>query len=200
MQISKLDAARRQLLAAIHLNWFLTEPIATYQLAANAAELCDSLLVSMDKFRMKEHIRQVTGWSEQDIVALVNRPRNFTKHANRDPDAVMDDITHEDCDAVILTACLDYGIASGRSPLPVGVFLAWHSAVYPSKPDSLFSGLAKKLFPNLQQETREAQVRAARQYVAGPVDSWLLNDSRNELTDAWRWIDLRKHGQDFRTE
>lgn len=200
MQISKLDAARRQLLAAIHLNWFLTEPIATYQLAANAAEICDSLLASMDRFRMKEHIRQVTGWNEKDVAALINTPRNFTKHANRDPHAVMDDISHEDCDAVIVTACMDYGIASGRSPLPVGVFLAWHSAIYPSETDGLFVGVAKQLFPDLQKETRETQVRAARKYLAGPADGWLLNDARNEMTDAWRWSDLRKHGQDFRSE
>ncbi|WP_208247794.1 hypothetical protein WGT02_28390 (plasmid) [Rhizobium sp. T1470] len=42
--ITKIDAARRQLLTAIHLHWFFVEPIAVDQLAANASEICDSIL------------------------------------------------------------------------------------------------------------------------------------------------------------
>ncbi|MBB3315087.1 hypothetical protein FHT77_000929 [Rhizobium sp. BK181] len=200
MQISKLDAARRQLLAAIHLQWFLVEPIATYQLAANAAEVCDGLLSAMGTIRVKERIQEVQGWSPKDIAALVNRPRNFVKHADRDPHDLMEDLTAEACDGIILTACVDYCIASGRSPIVVGAFVAWFAAVYPSQTGAFFASEAQRLFPKLEGMPREQQVLAARKFLASPVDSSLLHDYRNEMTDGWRWNELMRSGQDFRFE
>lgn len=199
MTISKLDTARRQLLAAIHLHWFLLEPIATYQLAANAAEVCDGILIAMGRVRIKERIQDVQGWSPKTISALVNAPRNFAKHADRDPFDLMEDLSPEDCDAIILTACIDYSIASGRSPIIVGVFVAWFASIYPGKTGDFFALEAQSIFPDLRMATRDEQIRAARSYLSKPVDSSLLHDRRNEMTDGWRWNDLRKAGQSFRT-
>jgi hypothetical protein len=200
MLISKLDAARRQLLAAIHLHWFLVEPIATYQLAANAAEVCDGLLSAVGRIRVKKRIEEVQGWSAKDISIMVNKPRNFAKHADRDPNALIEDLLAQDCDSIILTACIDYCIASGRSPVIVGVFVAWFAAVYPEQMGHFFAEQAEKLFPNLYALSRERQIYAARSCLESPLDPALLHDYRNELTDSWRWNQLKRSGQDFRVE
>ncbi len=200
MAVSKLDVARRQLLAAIHLHWFLLEPIATYQLAANAAEVCDGLLIAMGRVRIKQRIQEVQGWSPKTISVLVNAPRNFAKHADKDPYDHMEDISSEDCDAIILTACVDYCIASGRSPIIFGVFVAWYASIYPEKTGEFFAMEAQTIFPNLKNAPRGEQIKAARSHLLKPVNSEMLNDRRNEMTDGWRWNDIKKSGQNFRTE
>jgi len=200
MEITKLDAARRQLLAAIHLNWFLMEPLAAYQLAANAHEICDAILRHRGRKSMREHIAEVHGWSTKEIAVLFNEPRNFMKHADRDPDALMEDIDPVDCDAAILTGCLDYAIACGRTPMVFGVFIAWYAAINPTKTGDFFEGGAQTIFPDLEKATREQQVRAAREYSMRRLDGRLLNDLNNEMTDSWRWHELRLFGQDFRVD
>lgn len=196
--LNKLDAARRQLLAAIHLQWFLLEPIATYHLAANAAEICDELLKRRSSVRLRQQIRDAHGLSEREVTDMINFPRNFTKHADRDPEAEIYDILPEDADAMVMTACIDYCIASGRSPHSVGIFVAWYAAINPEKTGDFGKAAADVLFPNLVACPRSHQVAAARSVVGRPLSSPILNDKRNELTDNWRWISLRETGGNLR--
>lgn len=192
MDISKIDSARRQLLAAIHVQWYMNEPIATYQLAANAAEICDALLKRMNKIRMRERLMEVHGMTESQALNMVNVPRNFTKHADRDPDGLMEDITPEDADALVLTACMDYSIAAGRSPAAVGLFIGWFAAINPEKLGHFYKEVADELFPSIRGLPRESQIEAARKVASSPLSSKLLNHPKNELSDKWRWVRFRQ--------
>lgn len=196
-QISKLDAARRQLLAAIHLHWYFTEPLAVYSLASNTWEICDTLLKHMDKVRLLREISEVHGSTDREIRKLINEPRNFLKHADRDPDGTMQDLDAADCDAIVETACIDYMMASGRSPSILGLYLAWYSAINPEKTGGFFRGGADTFFPGLAERPRAEQIRAARKLAIQPLPSPVLNDPKNELTDNWRWASLREKGFDF---
>ncbi|MBP2459567.1 MULTISPECIES: hypothetical protein [unclassified Rhizobium] len=198
MQISKIDAARRQLLAAIHIQWFLLEPMAANQLAANAAEICDALLRNEGKLRIREQIEKVHGMSPKEAAALINVARNFAKHADRDPDALSDDLSSEDVDAVILTACIDYSMASGRSHYVIGLFISWYAAINPKKMGDMFYQPARELFPNLSGIGRAAQVAAARHVSKQLPARGLIDHARNELTDNWRWVSLRDLGDGLR--
>ncbi|WP_312472560.1 hypothetical protein [Brucella sp.] len=191
-EISKLDAARRQLLAALHIHWYLNEPIAVYTLAANSWEVCNSLLKKDEKIRILQEIVDVHGSTAKEIVGLINAPRNFVKHADNDPDALLPDIRESDCDAVILTACLDYMFANGRSPYSVGIFLSWYSAIYPNKTGDFMRETADLLFPDIGSLDREQQKLAARKILAHPTPKQILNDHRNELSDNYRWTSFRK--------
>ncbi|KAB2716965.1 hypothetical protein [Brucella intermedia] len=190
-QISKLDAARRQLLAAIHIHWYMDEPIAVYSLAANVWEICDALLARQNKIRILAEITSSQGIMPRAVRDLINAPRNFVKHADRDPDTVIDDLSHSDCDAILLTACLDYMFANGRSPYCAGVFVAWYSAIYPEKTELFFRSEAEAIFAGLAAESRERQVQAARDFLSRPPKV-VLNDVRNELTDNYRWSNLKQ--------
>lgn len=189
-QISKLDAARRQLLAAIHIHWYMDEPIAVYSLAANVWEICDALLARQNKIRILEEITSSQGIMPRAVRDLINAPRNFVKHADRDPDTAIDDFSHSDCDAILLTACLDYMFANGRSPYGAGVFVTWYSAIYPEKTEHFFRAEAEAIFPGLASDSRERQVQAARDFLQRPPQV-VLNDVRNELTDNYRWSNLK---------
>lgn len=191
-EITKLDAARRQLLAAIHIHWYCNEPIAVYSLASNVWEICDTLSKRANRPTIADHIGEAHGMSFVDVKKLINAPRNFIKHADHDPDGKIADISHLDCDAVVMTACLDYMAASKRSPTIFGLFVFWYCSIYPDKVGGFFSDAAALYFPHLQAMERRDQVKAARHQVAQPLLSEVLNDARNEMTDNWRWINLRE--------
>lgn len=190
-EISKLGAARRQILAALHLHWYANEPIAVYTLAANSWEVCNSLLKRDDKIRIVQEITDTYGAPPKEIIDLINAPRNFVKHADRDPDAVFPEIKEEDCDAVLLTACLDYMFANGRSPYIMGVFLSWYSGIYQEKIDGFMRETAELLFPQIDQLNRQQQKKAARTLLSNPTPPAFLHDHRNELTDNHRWVHFR---------
>jgi hypothetical protein len=190
--ITKLDAARRQLLAAIHVHWYLQEPLAVYTLAANAWEICNALLKRTTRLRMFAEFAGVHGKPEKELIDLFNGPRNFVKHADRDPDDKAPDLDDSDCDAMIEVACMDYLLISNRSPLFFGLYIAWYSALYPEKTGAFFRERADELFPGISKLPRVDQVKAAR----GAADRWgkdrLMSAPKSELSDNWRWIELRR--------
>ncbi|PSH68537.1 hypothetical protein CU102_12285 [Phyllobacterium brassicacearum] len=197
--MNKLDAARRQLLAAIHIHWYLKEPLAVYSLATNAWEISNTLLEKADRLRMIREIAESQGSTPRQIKDLINLPRNFIKHADRDPDATQPDITDTDCDAMLETACIDYMMAAGRSHIIMGIYLAWYSAIFPEKVGSFLREAADLFFPNLFTMPRADQILAARKAASQPIPSNVLNAYRNELTDNHRWTALRSLGQNLPT-
>ncbi|ESW69210.1 hypothetical protein NKK52_07035 [Mesorhizobium sp. C277A] len=191
--ISKLDVARRQLLAAIHIHWYLNEPLAVYTLATNAWEVSDALLKVSNKMRMIDQFANAFGRAAKDFRDMFNEPRNFMKHADRDPSALAPDLPVEECDAVLMVACIDYMVASGRSPYIVGLFVAWYAAIYPSKTGDFFRSEADLQFPDLVRlSSRKEQCAAARTAALNWGKSGLMSHPKNELTDNSRWTKLRQ--------
>ncbi len=135
------------------------------------------------------------GCSEKDVADLINKPRNFMKHADHDPNAIMDEVSNADCDAIITSACIDYLMAAKRSHLIMGLYLAWYSAIYPNLTGKFYRREADELFPNLATMDEKGQLYAARALASSEhIASVVVNDLRNELTDNYRWVSLRKHG------
>jgi hypothetical protein len=191
VSVNKLDAARRQLLAAIHLHWYFDEPIAVYTLAGNAWQLSHDLLKKADRIRIVEEMARSHGRPQKEFWDLINRPRNFFKHADNDPEATAPDVHFSDCDAMIESACVDYMVAAGRSPIVVGIFVAWYSAVYPEKTGDFMRYAGDELFGDLSDLDRAEHLRRARVVAAKPVSSEVLHNIRNEMTDNYRWAGLR---------
>lgn len=194
-KITKLDAARRQLLAAIHLHWYCNEPIAVYSLASNVWEICDTLTKLASITSTVDRISADQNITHLDVKKLINAPRNFIKHADRDPGAEIDDITHLDCDAVVMTACLDYMSISRRSPAITGLYVFWFAAINPQLLAGFCSKPAKHYFPGLNKADRNTQIQVARDEAKKPLSPELLDSYLNEMSDAWRWKSFRDaHG------
>lgn len=190
--IAKIDAARRQLLAAIHIHWYLDEPLAVYTLAANSWEVADALINHQGgKLRMIDQFVAAHGRPAKDFRDQLNGPRNFLKHADRDPDALLASISDEDCDSTVGVACLDYMVASGRSPYILGLFMTWYAALYPAKTGDFLRNEAEAVFPGLAAMSRKDQYAAARASATKWGKSPLMADAKNELTDNSRWTKLR---------
>ncbi|WP_240786951.1 hypothetical protein [Ramlibacter rhizophilus] len=90
--LTKFDVASRQLATAIRLFFDGADPISVFSLAANAWEVIDVLCT---RARVTSASTQTRGHltAGKDLKRdYINSPfRNFFKHADRDPDAVLED-------------------------------------------------------------------------------------------------------------
>lgn len=134
MSLTKIDVAQRQLVTAIRLFFDGGDPVSVYSLAANAWEvidtLCDRANVSSLSNQTREHITKGADLK----VNYINSPyRNFFKHADRDPDAVLTDFKESTVDSIIYLAVEDYIRLVKRSPIELQVFKLWYLATNPQK-------------------------------------------------------------------
>jgi len=92
MNVSKLDAARSQLLTAIRLYFADADPVSTHTLAAAALEILRDLddhgpktgtiFDRLDRYVLPEHIETVR--------KAFRDPQGFFKHADRNPDGILE--------------------------------------------------------------------------------------------------------------
>ena len=108
IRTNKVDAARRQIDVAIRLLFNNEDPIAIHTLAAAGSrilrDLCETKGTPFDKI-MKAIIAP---GKEKEVRKLMNRPANFFKHADEDPDETLefDDSVN---DITLLMAVSYYG-------------------------------------------------------------------------------------------
>jgi hypothetical protein len=130
MTITKLDAAERQIVAAVRLLFDGGDPVPIYALAAAAREITTTLCV-------KRHIRSAIDdfhdlfpeKTRKQMYDWVHAHANFFKHANTDPDDVLHGFEADEAQAVLYLACIDFGrLCEDRPVVEADVFEAWFFA------------------------------------------------------------------------
>lgn len=92
IRLSKLDAARRQLRTAIEL-WFANgDPVSTHTLAVAAYEVVDVVGKKKDPNRRDLLFDTIMIKDEyrKEWIAHIKKEANFFKHADRDPEGIID--------------------------------------------------------------------------------------------------------------
>jgi len=181
MQITKLEAARRQLVIAIRLFFEDTDSVSVYALGHAAWEVLDALCRHRDLTRFRGEMAVANALSEAEIKRIANYGRNFFKHADTDPDALLDDFSDDRNDHVLLAATLDYGMLASTKPMEVQVFQFWYFAAHPDKAlrpamDQIIEA-GQKYFPGIDKLTRKHQKEAVLRFcVAARRDPELMAD------------------------
>ena len=139
LPITKIEAARSQLETAIRI--FLTDgdPVSIHTLT-NAARGILQDLGSQRGVRglMEEAIANVDPHLQKVVREVVARPRNFFKHADRDPDGAL--VFSADVNiANILDAVTLYQELTGETPGICLAFLAWFFVRYKERLREAFS-------------------------------------------------------------
>ena len=188
MIVTKIDAARRQLITAIRLFFDGGDPVSVYSLASNAWEVIDVLATSagIESFSKQARENLPAGRKLKDYV---NQPcRNFFKHAERDPDPDSSvELDEANVAAILFLAVEDYMRLREGGPVEAQVFQAWFIAVFPekvseddpvaqSKLDS-----AKLAFPGIATATEAEQVEMGRRVLEDArQDAELAADPKTE--------------------
>jgi hypothetical protein len=123
-RVTKLDAVRRQLRTAIRMFFEDKDGVSAYTLAAAVEGILGGLLKKKGErhpFRDNDLIRPER---KDEFLDILNRPRNFFKHAAKDPNEVLE------FNAVMLTHALFessilYQQYTGRALREGWVFFLW---------------------------------------------------------------------------
>lgn len=144
MNVSKLDAAKRQLEAAIYLFFRNGDPISTHTLTGAAYEifetLCDAQGVrSIIAQGLSEMIRPD---KQAEVRKKLNDPKNFFKHADKDPKSTLD--FNPEVSAIYMwDAIRMYRTLTSEFPKIFKIFTVWFSM---KNPDLLSDETIKQTF------------------------------------------------------
>ena len=130
MTISKLDVAEREIIAAVQLLFDGGDPIPIYALANAAREITSTLCEKRGRLSMVDWIQEdQPHMSRKAIYREASKHAAFFKHADKDPDAVLDDFDPTEADAVLFMACADFRSLCGGLPVEGDAFDLWFLGV-----------------------------------------------------------------------
>lgn len=131
LKISKTDAARRQLEAAIRLWFFDGDPVSVHTLAAAAHQIVHDLGKARGVFAALRELPEIQPEFKKEIHAAISKAENFFKHADRDPDALLD-FNPVTSTYYLLDASMTYEALTGERPHILRAFQMWMSIHNPS--------------------------------------------------------------------
>ncbi len=131
MEISKLDASKRQLDTAINLFFKQADPISTHTLTAAAHQLLMDIgrsaniksVIKENPFIKKEYFKE--------YIRKVNEAENFFKHANMDSNALLK-FNSEQTEYLLLDAVEMYMQLTSERPEDMSIFRIWFLCKYPN--------------------------------------------------------------------
>ncbi|WP_322106006.1 hypothetical protein [Paraburkholderia sp. J41] len=188
MLVTKVDAARRQLITAIRLFFDGGDPVSVYSLASNAWEIIDVLCASTGVESFSKQARENLP-AGHTLKYYVNEPcRNFFKHAEQDPNPNRSvELREANVAAILFLAVEDYIRFRQGGPLEVQVFQAWFIAVFPEKvaeDDSAAQSKledAKRVFPGIATLDPFDRIEMGRKVLEdASKDAELAADPRTE--------------------
>jgi len=131
LQISKIDAALRQLQTAILLYFNARDPVSIHTLTAASYNIIRDLRdFRSESFSMFKDALNIREHYKKEFRDLLNESENFFKHADRDPNK-----NHlfrtDSTELLLIDACDAYIRLMGEIPDLVSIFKRWHLIQHP---------------------------------------------------------------------
>jgi hypothetical protein len=188
MVVTKIDAARRQLITAIRLFFDGGDPVSVYSLASNAWEVIDVLCMSAGVASFSKQARENLP-AGHTLKYYINEPcRNFFKHAEQDPNPDSSvELLGANVTAILFLAVEDYMRFRQGGPVEAQVFQLWFIAAFPEKvtqDDPVAQSKlesAKHAFPGIATLASPDKIEVGRQVLeAACKDAGLAADPKTE--------------------
>ena len=134
-RLSKLDAARRQLELAIPLYFADSDPVPIHTLVAAACGILHDIntKVGGKPMLIKDTMLEICKRVEPDLAKRirnsVNAPQNFLKHADKDPDGILQ-FDPQMTKFLLFDACITYQQLTGESPDSIRIYDLWIKMQY----------------------------------------------------------------------
>lgn len=164
LRTNKVDAARRQLEAAIRMFFGGEDPFAIHTVASAAYRILRDLAVGSGKSPFHEDVKRfIRPGKENQFWWSINKAANFLKHADEDTDAVLE-VKEEFNDFTIGLGCMYYHSLGYKLTPDMRGFMGWLMLM---NPDILIDSpekevLAGKEFDNLRSRPRSEQIALGR--------------------------------------
>ena len=189
--LTKLEVACRQLAVAIRLFFDGRDAVSVYSLTGNAWEIVDVLCRNKGVDSLSEQTRENIP-ENKSLEFYINPYRNFFKHADRDPDAVLEGFSDSYNDHLLIQVVEDLVRLEQRALYECQVFQLWYLAVYEEKiaTKDLERVLpkARTAFPNIGQLARSGQKKMGREILYEYCDNKeLIAHPKTDMTEWDRW-------------
>jgi hypothetical protein len=125
LTISKLEAAERQLMVAVELYFQNGDEVATHTLSSAAHSVVRGISKVRGRGTSKEAVEELlTAEGQKAFHDAWVRAENFFKHANKDPDGVLD-FDPKETEIILFDAVSYFMVLTGRQPDSFKVFKFW---------------------------------------------------------------------------
>jgi len=124
IKLTKVDVAAESLKAAVRLFFEDTYPSAVYLLAASAREITTTLADKIGADSLLTECAEALGLSRVALIKTVHRFASFMKHANRDPQSIIE-LPYKDVEAVLFIAYNEFFRTTGGMPPEAHIFEVW---------------------------------------------------------------------------
>lgn len=147
-EITKPEAARRQVDAAISMLFRNDDPLAVHTVAMAAFRI----LRDLAKSHGREHTldSMIRPGMEKKFWGEFNNAASFLKHADRDPNGVLSPFSDDTNDTLLVIACTYYELLGNQWTLEMGVLMSWYVSLHP---DSLSNSLDPAMIALLDRES-----------------------------------------------
>ncbi len=168
MQLTKLEAAIRQLDTAIELFFEKRDPVSVRTLVGAAGRVFSDLVEHKkpgESWRSNT-VKSIPTLPPKQVYGILNSTPNFLKHADQDPEGEHI-FTEAENDDLIFMATLECGEIHTTS-LEMQAFQIWYMASYPERffEDNQPAQDAKLLLPTLASLTREKKIDVGARLLA----------------------------------
>jgi hypothetical protein len=162
--VNKVDAARRQIDLAIRLHFHNEDIVSIHTLASAGFRILRDT-AEAKKARFHEDFVQtvIKPGMERQFWTAINRPANFFKHAEIDPDEILENVEETVNDSLLVLCCFWY-VSLGYELTPeMEALLRWSMIFYPTMHDlTAYNPADLERFNSealpLQSESRQAQL------------------------------------------
>ncbi len=128
---------------------------------------------------------------KEEVKRIASYGRNFFKHADRDPNATLDDFYDGRNDGVLYAAIKDLRtLNNNRLPLEAQAFETWFAATFPDQVIDGADYLARveRLYPNFGTMSREDLKRMARTHLHDALqEDSITQHPDTDTTEMDRW-------------
>lgn len=132
MKITKLEAAIRQLKEVIMMHFERKDPVAIHTVASAAS----MILFNLAEYKKVESIIRNSTLLKPEMKkewnAALNKPQNFFKHADKDPDGEIEFDPYL-TELFILESCLTAEQLMGKPMIETTIYIIWFALKYPTK-------------------------------------------------------------------
>lgn len=177
LQVSKLDAARRQTDTAISLYFNERDPVSIHALTAAAYRILQDLSRQRGEapmFMKEEMLEHVRDEFRAEFRAKLNEAENFFKHADRDPDALL--LFNPGLSELMLyECCIRYWQMTGETTPHMHAYKAWFMLkkprffILPPQAQAFVSSARLEFASCTRQQFLQEAILAANRFVDGPT-------------------------------
>lgn len=137
IKVDKIGAATRQIELAIRLLFQNEDPIGIHTLAVAGFRILRDLGKAKQSEISQYLANVIKPKMEGKFWKVFSRAANFFKHADSDPEGVLEGVQEEVNDVLILFACFLYRDIEARWTPQMLAFVAWYIVIHPELLDYL---------------------------------------------------------------